>query len=210
MDRESNELDRSPWEERYRVGDTPWDLGGPHPELSTRLQDGRLAPPEGTGRALVPGAGRGHDALALARRGWTVTALDLVPGLAAEVAPALEKLGGRFLTGNALEFEAEDPFDLVWDHTFFCAIAPEERAVWGARARELVAPGGRYASLVFPVGKPTEEGGPPHGMTPDDVLEALGVTFVEVERAAVSRPVQRRTWREVWFAAERRALSIQD
>ncbi|MEL6712741.1 MAG: hypothetical protein AAFP86_03160, partial [Planctomycetota bacterium] len=73
MNERSADADAVDWADRYRAGDTPWDIGGPHPELSIRLQDGRLAPPEpGESRALVPGAGRGHDAIALARRGWQV------------------------------------------------------------------------------------------------------------------------------------------
>lgn len=209
MNERSADADAVDWADRYRAGDTPWDIGGPHPELSIRLQDGRLAPPEpGESRALVPGAGRGHDAIALARRGWQVTALDVVPSLAAEMGAELERLGGEYVVGDALRLEGE-PFDLVWDHTFFCAIDPGSRAPWGQRVRDLVVPGGRYTALVFPVGKPAEEGGPPHGMSPDDVLEVLGASFVEVERAAVSRAVSKRRWREHWLVAERRALVVQ-
>ncbi|MEL7170812.1 MAG: tetratricopeptide repeat protein, partial [Bacteroidota bacterium] len=93
------------------------------------------------------------DAIALARRGWQVTALDVVPSLAAEMGAELERLGGEYVVGDALRLEGE-PFDLVWDHTFFCAIDPGSRAPWGQRVRDLVVPGGRYTALVFPVGKP--------------------------------------------------------
>ena len=154
------------WAGRYRAGQTPWDLGAAHPELTRRLQDGSLAPPASGGRALVPGAGRGHDALALARRGWTVVALDLVETLADDLAGPLSRSGGRFVAGDALEFE-DEPFDLIWDHTFFCAIEPADRARWGQRAGELLRPGAAYAALVFPFGKPAAEGGPPHGMSGD-------------------------------------------
>lgn len=194
------------WAEHYADENTPWDLGGPHPELSHRLRDGRLAPPYDGATALVPGAGRAHDAIALARRGWTVTAFDVVDELEPIVAPALSKLGGRFLVGDALDVAARGPFDLVWDHTFFCAIDPLARPAWGARAGELVTPGGRYVALVFPVGKPAEDGGPPHGMSADAVRDALGPRFRTVEEGPVERAVARRTWRERWLALERTPL----
>lgn len=194
------------WAARYLSGDTPWDLGGPHPELSARLQDGRLLPPRSGATAFVPGAGAGHDALALARRGWVVTAADLVEALAPRVGPDLERKGGRFVVGDAIEFEAEGGFDLVWDHTFFCAIPPGRRDAWGRQVNSLLAPGGVYAALVFPVSKPASEGGPPFGMEEAHVREALGPLFRVEECGPVSRAVARRTWREHWFAATRTAL----
>jgi len=162
---------------------------------------------------MVPGAGAGHDAIALARRGWTVTAIDLVPELAGLVGPQLERNGGRYLTGDAIEFQwsgsaEEGGFDLIWDHTFFCAIDPERRHPWGARVSELLRPGGKYVSLVFPVGKPREEGGPPFGMDESAVSGALGSLFRIEECTPVSRPVARRQWREHWLEATRVPLAV--
>lgn len=199
-------VDGTDWAARYSSGDTPWDLGGPHPELSVRLQDGRLAPPRPGARAFVPGAGAGHDALALARRGWAVTAVDLVEALAPRVGPDLERKGGRFVVGDAIDFEGAGAFDLVWDHTFFCAIPPDRRADWGRQVESLLVPGGVYSALVFPVGKPAAEGGPPFGMEEAHVLEALGPLFRLDASGPVSRAVARRTWREHWLSATRTTL----
>ena len=195
------------WAGRYRTGQTPWDLGAAHPELTRRLQDGSLAPPASGGRALVPGAGRGHDAVALARRGWTVVALDLVETLADDLTGPLSRSGGRFVAGDALEFE-DEPFDLIWDHTFFCAIDPGDRARWGQRAGELLRPGAAYAALVFPFGKPVAEGGPPHGMSGEDLLAALGPCVEVVEDGVAQRRVAARRWAERFLVARRRALNL--
>ena len=195
------------WSARYAAEDTPWDNGAPHPELSLRLQDGRLAPPHEGARVFVPGVGRGHDAIALARRGWAVTAVDVVESLVEEVAPQLEKLGGTFVVGDALEYGAAQEFDLIWDHTFFCAIQPTDRARWGQQAARILKPAGQYAALVFPVGKPVEEGGPPFGMSCEALMEALGPLFRERVSEPVTRPLKRRTWREFWLLAERSTLA---
>ncbi|MFT5732832.1 MAG: SAM-dependent methyltransferase [Planctomycetota bacterium] len=198
---------RSNWSARYAAADTPWDLGAPHPELSLRLQDGRLAPPHEGARVLVPGSGHGHDAIALARRGWDVTAVDLVGDLGDELAPQLKKLGGRFIGGDVLGLEAFQDFDLIWDHTFFCAISPSDRPRWGVQAGRFLKPGGQYAALVFPIGKPAEAGGPPFGMTGGELMAALGPLFRERNSEPLTRSLKRRTWRESWLRAERVILA---
>ena len=76
-------------------------------------------------------------------------------------------------------------------------------------AGELVAPGGRYAALMFPVGRPLEEGGPPFGMDGAAVMDALGSVFRRVEEGDPERPVAKRPWRERWLLAERARLATQ-
>ena len=64
------------WNERYLQNDTPWDLAGPTPELVRLLDSKRWKPP---GHVLVPGGGRGHDAILFARHGFTVDLVDFAP-----------------------------------------------------------------------------------------------------------------------------------
>lgn len=136
-----------------------------------------------------------------------MVAVDLVESVGEELGVALGRLGGRFVAGDALELE-DEPFDLIWDHTFFCAIDPTARGPWGLRAGELLLPSGAYAALVFPFGKPAEEGGPPFGMGSADLQEALGSRFeVEVD-ADVERRVPSRRWAERFFLARRRPMGL--
>jgi hypothetical protein len=51
-------------------------------------------------------------------------------------------------------------------------------------------------ALVFPCGKPLSEGGPPFGMTTEDVALVLGTAFELEDDRPVARPVARRTWPE--------------
>lgn len=186
------------WALRYAEGQTPWDLGDAHPELLKRLASGALGEPA---RALVPGCGRGHDALALARGGWHVTALDFVNELEPDLETALEPLGGRFACSDFLHFDAE-PFDLLFDHTFFCALPLQCRAAWGVASARLLRPGGRLAALVFPVGRPAEEAGPPFAMTTNDLAEALGNSFLPIcDEPAEKGPGRR--WSSRWAVFER-------
>mgnify|MGYP002526737564 CR=1 FL=1 len=64
------------WEALYQANDTFWDHGEASPGLVDYLAADPALPP---GQALVPGCGRGHDARALAKAGWSVTGLDLAP-----------------------------------------------------------------------------------------------------------------------------------
>src|SRR5467141_2389958 len=65
------------FEESYRTGDTPWDSGVPSAEL-IRVPDAGLL----SGKTVLEiGCGTGTNAIAFARRGYRVTAVDYV-GLA--------------------------------------------------------------------------------------------------------------------------------
>ena len=73
-----------------------------------------------------------------------------------------------------------EPFDVVYDCTFLCAIEPELRRAWAAKMAEIIKPGGELLVLVFPVreslegagGDPGDEllsnpgSGPPFSMSP--------------------------------------------
>lgn len=185
------------WAARYEARDTPWDKGSAHPELERRLQAGELEP-FGQGRALVAGCGRAHDAAALARAGWKVSAVDVVDAISKENREAIEGAGGAVHLTDALAFDDfEEPFDLVFEHTFLCALHPTERGAWAKLIQRSLATGGCLAHVVFPADKPSADGGPPHGTSPDAVRELLGPDFQE----EVLEPAQLRardTWEEVW------------
>jgi SAM-dependent methyltransferase len=186
------------WSVRYAFGSPPWDLGGPHPELVARLAEDPLLGLERSGRrALVPGSGLGHDAEALSRAGWAVTAVDIASELEPLVRGRFGPLGCRFVAEDALTFNDEEPYDLLFDHTFFCAIDPEDRPAFGELARRLLRPGGRVVSVVFPAGKDLASGGPPWGMSTAELAIALGPEFHQVEDQTVvlcGHP----SWNERW------------
>jgi hypothetical protein len=133
-----------------------------------------------------------------------VTGLDIVESLRGEVASYCEASGGAFLLGDALACGAPEPVDLIFDHTFFCALPPTRRAEFGAWVRSVLAPGGRVCSLVFPVDRPPDLGGPPFPMTTGDLSEALGQDFLLLLDEAVKRPGEGRAWGERWAVFERR------
>ncbi|KAI8256365.1 putative thiol methyltransferase 2 [Colletotrichum sp. SAR 10_98] len=185
------------WEEKF----TPWDRGGP----SLALQDvlttrPDLVPPPPPGApskptALVPGCGKGHDALLLASLGYDVLGLDFS---ATAISQAVENekagasdassarqpngvgpgtvtwLSGDFFSDAWLEeWGREKTFDLVFDYTFLCALPPSARPLWATRMTSLLSPHGRLVCLEFPSGKPLSAPGPPWGLTPEIYLALL-------------------------------------
>jgi SAM-dependent methyltransferase len=139
----------------------------------------------------------GHDAAALAQVGWEVTAVDYASELEPLVRGRFGLLGCRFISGDALTFEDDELYDLLFDHTFFCAVHPEDRTAFGDLARRLVRPGGRVFSIVFPAGKQLGAGGPPWGMLTEDLAAALGAEFQVIEDLPVAH-CGHPSWGERW------------
>jgi len=198
--------DAASWSARYRAENTPWDHGAPHPELERLIAAGALSPPRPGARALVPGCGRGYDAAALAAAGWRVTGLEFAPEAHAAAAAALAPLEGEVLLEDALAYRPTAPYDLVWEHTFFCAIEPEHREAYGALAARVLRPGGRLVALVFPVGKGPETGGPPWGVSLADLERALASDFLLRASDPAERSIAERSWREELAVFERAAF----
>lgn len=163
------------WEKCWEENVTPWDVGGVTPIIAHLAKQGSLP----QGRALVPGCGSGYDVLALATPTRHVVGLDISEkalARAKELAAAsskgewVEYLNADFYTWDPIE-----PFDLIFDYTFFCAMEPPMRAAWGKRMAELLAPDGELLTLMFPMDD--HEGGPPYAVSKEayeEVLHPLG------------------------------------
>ena len=98
------------WDARYSDGDGAMWSGRPNGRLVAEVAD--LLP----GRALDVGSGEGADAIWLARRGWTVTAVEISDIAVRRAREAAESAGVavEWVCGNALGTPlATRSFDLV-------------------------------------------------------------------------------------------------
>lgn len=181
---EEDEPFQQRWEELWAQGLKPGDLFDKHlplPELAKQLSDGSL-PRSGT--ALVPGCGRGYDVDALCRAGYAATGMDISPTAISAAKEYLASVStpGEYHVTTADFFTAPlGPYDLVYDYTFFCAIEPESRALWGARMAELVKPGGSLITVMYPTEKPLQDGGPPFGVSEQAYRDVLADAFRAVD-----------------------------
>jgi len=106
------------------------------------------------------------------------------------------------LQGDFFTHSPTEPYGIVFDSTFLCAIPPVRRAEWATQMARLVAPGGELVTLIFPVrpsGPDPADGdvgsGPPFSMSPRLVASLLegsgGFTFKSCEavpQGMVTRP----------------------
>jgi SAM-dependent methyltransferase len=190
------------WEASYREARDGWELGAPTPPILRAL--GTIPAARD---ALVLGCGRGHEVRAVAAAGWErVVGVDFAEAARREA----ERLTGAEL-GSRIEWRTQDLFDLpktdpgaydlVVEHTSFCAIDPARRAEWMAVVRAVLRPGGRLLGLFYTHGRP---GGPPFGATVAEVREALRAVGLRVERDEMpADSIERRRGEEllVWAAA---------
>jgi SAM-dependent methyltransferase len=154
-------MDEAWWDERYRQKSTIWS-GDPNPVLVTEVE--ALRP----GRALEVGAGEGGDAIWLADRGWSVTAVD-ISQVALERAQAAAQAAGTDVAGriewchaDVLEWSpSAATFDLVTVH--YLHLPPEQRRdVYARLAAGVVAGGVLLVVAHHPSDMATGAGRPRH------------------------------------------------
>lgn len=181
------------WNRRYAEGTAKWDLGEAPPVLVAHIE--RCGePPSDCRRVLVPGAGYGHDAIAWAKAGWEVTAVDFAP-LAVEGIKARARdmdLEMQVLEADVLDLprEFDASFDLIWEQTCLCALYPEMRDGYVASMARSIKPSGEFQALFWNHGN---EGGPPYDISPDLVDRLFSPAFEVLENRPVAPELSRRS-----------------
>ena len=179
------------WDTRYRDGTTPWDAGGVPPRLLAWLEKNPSRM-----RVLVPGCGSGYEVQAFAERGHEVLGIDF-----SDVALGAAKAGGHVRKADFFQLD-EQPFDLVYERTFLCALPRHMWSDWGRKIAEVVRPGGKLAGFFY---LNDNERGPPFGISQDRLNEVLQ-PFVQEENQAIpaEQSVPVLAGHEVWQVWKRR------
>ncbi|MHC5055525.1 MAG: class I SAM-dependent methyltransferase [Planctomycetota bacterium] len=179
------------WDERYRTGDLPWDTGTHAEQLERALGALGIEPCA----ALEVGCGTGTNAVWLAGRGFTVTAVD-VSETAVERAREKAEDAGVEVTFLAADFVRGPgagadlmpgaPFGFAFDrgclHSF--EDLAERTAFAEAVARNL-APGGLWLSLIGSTDAPPRDVGPPR-LSAVDVATTVERSFEILSLSATS------------------------
>ena len=135
--------------ERYEKGDLPWQIDRPQPEILRLIEEGKFTSP-----ILDLGCGSGDNACELARRGYRVLGMDVVPealrlarkkAAQAGLAPPPEFMLGDALRLGESGVEVETVLDCALFHTF----EDEERPAYVRGLEAVLAPGGRLHILSF-------------------------------------------------------------
>jgi SAM-dependent methyltransferase len=172
----------------------PWDKGAPHPLLEDWVRHAR---PEGRGRrALVVGAGFGHDAELLAGLGFDTVAFDISP-TAVRTARALHP-GSRveYVTADLLDPPSawRAAFDFVVEVITVQALPEPLRAEAIANVVAMVAPGGALLVISAARGADEHVEGPPWPLTRAEI-DAFAAGDLEPVRVEDLRDAPVRRWR---------------
>lgn len=161
------------WSNIYQTEQPRWDLGAPSHALAKFVPQLKLTKQ----RVLVLGAGTGNDASWFAEQGHLVTAVDFSPDA---IARGKEKYGHlpnlTFLQSDVFNLPSSmnGSFDLVFEHTCYCAITPSRRndlvSVW----RRVLVDGGHLMGVFFAMDKPF---GPPYGGSEWELRSRLDEKF---------------------------------
>lgn len=147
-----------------------------------------------TGRALVPGCGRGYDVTALASSDRFAVGLELSETAIQRAEERLQSLTDedcsnkaqcKFVSGSFFDLNpSKDPehqFDFVYDYTFLCALDPSIRVEWANKMFEIIKPSGVLLTLIYPISDHLD--GPPFAVNLQLVkvlLESVGFECLEL------------------------------
>jgi SAM-dependent methyltransferase len=177
------------WDDAYRHGRVPWDIGRPQPAIVHIADAGELIEP-----VLDSGCGSGEHALLAATIGLEVTGVDIAQ-LAIEQARGKARargLSAEFLVGDVLALaeveRLEPPFRTVIDTGCFHTFANADRPVYAASLASVVEPGGVLHLLCFSEHTPGTDG--PRRVSQAEIRATFSrdwtVDWIEADQFAVS------------------------
>jgi methyl halide transferase len=191
-------MNETDWEQRYQSGDMPWEKGEPAPGLVDFL----ATKPPLMGTVLVPGCGTGHDVRAWSRAGFNVTGLDLAPSAIrlAEERTLHEGLRAEFRTADFLHGEPFAVFDIIFEHTLFCAIAPQRRDDYVQAVLRWLKPDGQFIAVQYMI---DESDGPPFGCTQAELMRRF-TPYFDLKQGWMPRSYPNRTGLELMLWWQRK------
>lgn len=189
------------WMNVYKTEPNPgWNLNEPAAAFKDMLP--RLKLPKS--RILVLGCGEGHDAALFAQAGHVVTAVDFSKEA---ILRGKQKYGS--LT-NLSFFESDIfllpqdwnfSFDIVVEHTCFCAIPPDKRNELVRLYRRMLHEEGQLLAVFFAMEK---RSGPPYGSTEWEIRKRTEQGFHYLFWGRLRNSIPSRLGRELFVLAKKR------
>lgn len=189
------------WTDIYTSEGNPgWDLGAPAVAFTDMIQ--RIKLPKC--RVLVLGCGSGHDAALFAQAGHVVTAVDFSEGAIQKAKSLYGHLQNiAFVQQDifTLPHEWNETFDVIVEHTCFCAIDPNRRKEMVKLWRRLLHEEGQLMGVFFAMLK---RAGPPYGSSEWEIRELLKNSFHFLFWGRWRQSIPRREGRELFILAKKK------
>lgn len=191
------------WTDIYHEEGNPgWNLGEAAEALKDMLP--RLKLPKS--RVLVLGCGEGHDAAFFAQAGHVVTAVDFSEEAIARAQKNYANLPGlTFLQKDAFHLDPSfhNAFDIVFEHTCYCAINPEKRSQLVKVWRQALHEQGQLMGVFFTMYK---KQGPPYGGSEWELRQRLKDAFQFIFWGRWQNSLPRRQGKELFILAQKKSL----
>ena len=173
----------------YSLGLAPWEKAQAHQpaadqvrRLFEREEKERQRP---YGSALDLGCGSGFWAIELARRGWNVTGVDIIPTAIAQARERARKSGAsvKFVQGDVThlsDLSVGSGFDLIWDFGTLHGLSQRQ---CDAAGRQITSLSNAGATMLILAWKPGNRGPLPRGMSRVQIERAFPQWLVVSEEA---------------------------
>lgn len=188
------------WSSKYQNNEAGWDLGAPAAAIKSLVPKLKLP----SSRVLVLGGGQGHDAGYFADLGHHVTLIDISP----EALTRAQKTYGdkpniKFIQADLFDLPVEmyGQFDLVIEHTCFCAINPSLRDDLVRQWRRLLNETGFLLGVFFTMPK---RSGPPFGASEWEIRKRLENGFHTLVWQRFRHSISPRLGRELLVYAKKK------
>ncbi len=155
-------------------------------------------------RILVLGCGEGHDAALFAEAGHLVTAVDFSKEAISRGKEKYSHLHNlTFYESNIFHIPQEwnYGYDVVVEHTCFCAIPPDQRNELVKLYRRMLHEEGQLLAVFFAMEK---RSGPPYGSTEWEIRKRTEPYFHYLFWGRLRNSIPRRLGRELFVLAKKR------
>jgi hypothetical protein len=195
--KKNSNLDQSFWEDRYINQEIGWDIGHISTPIKTyidQLTNYNL-------KILIPGAGNSYEAEYLWKKGFKhVYLLDIAKAPLENFKIRVPNFPEEQIIHSDF-FKLKATFDLVIEHTFFCAINPNLRIDYANKMNEIIKKEGKLVGLFFNFELTNE--GPPFGGCKTEYIRAFSKYFKIKTLEPAFNSIKPRHNRELFFIFEK-------
>lgn len=137
------------WEIAYK-GAPPWDIEAPQPRIIKLAKNNEIP----KNRILDVGCGLGDNSIFLAKKGFSVTCMDIVHRAIdkGKMRANKQKVKIDFLVGDVLKLDQyfdQNYFNAIIDSGLFHILSDNQRPIFAKQIKSVLAVGGKYFMLCF-------------------------------------------------------------